>query len=241
MKTTVLMRTCALWAGLVALIDSIALLQAGASAWWYGATFVSYMLILVTITVGYHRLFTHRAFACHRLWHWLFMLIGSASLQTSTVQWVANHEAHHAFADTERDPHERTWRYFFRLHHKRHLTYRSRRAKWLMRDRIHALSYRYSGLMFALAGLVCMLASWKLFIFAFMLPIALSVFAGGMHSILSHGAGGARTLWFMEFLLPNAGEWMHAHHHRHPRDWNFSAQPWEFDLGALLIRAIRDD
>ncbi|MFL5822380.1 MAG: acyl-CoA desaturase [Solirubrobacteraceae bacterium] len=69
---------------------------------------IALVLYLITgfgITIGYHRLLTHRAFATHRVIERGFALAGAFSLQGSPSDWVADHRKHHAHADTEGDPH----------------------------------------------------------------------------------------------------------------------------------------
>ncbi len=64
-----------------------------------------YLLTAVGVTVGYHRLLTHRAF---RTYPWLergFAILGSLSVQGSVLDWVADHRKHHAHSDREGDPH----------------------------------------------------------------------------------------------------------------------------------------
>jgi stearoyl-CoA desaturase (delta-9 desaturase) len=57
------------------------------------------------ITVGYHRLFTHRSFETKRWVKITLAIAGSMSLQGAPIHWVADHRKHHAFADEEGDPH----------------------------------------------------------------------------------------------------------------------------------------
>ena len=57
------------------------------------------------ITVGFHRLFTHRSFATTRPIRWLLAVLGSAAIEGPVISWVADHRKHHAFADRAGDPH----------------------------------------------------------------------------------------------------------------------------------------
>ncbi|HEV8461265.1 MAG TPA: acyl-CoA desaturase [Gaiellaceae bacterium] len=64
-----------------------------------------YVLTGVGITVGYHRLFTHRAFQT-KLWvRWTFAVLGSMAVEGPVLTWVADHRKHHQFSDVEGDPH----------------------------------------------------------------------------------------------------------------------------------------
>ncbi|HEX6586964.1 MAG TPA: fatty acid desaturase [Solirubrobacterales bacterium] len=57
------------------------------------------------ITVGFHRLFTHRAFKTGPTVRAVFGALGSAAIEGPVISWVADHRKHHAFADEEGDPH----------------------------------------------------------------------------------------------------------------------------------------
>jgi stearoyl-CoA desaturase (delta-9 desaturase) len=66
---------------------------------------VMYLLTAVGITVGFHRLLTHRAFASYPWVERTFAVLGSLSVQGSVMDWVADHRKHHAHTDREGDPH----------------------------------------------------------------------------------------------------------------------------------------
>lgn len=66
---------------------------------------VMYLTTAVGITVGFHRLLTHRAFQTYPWVERLFALLGSLSVQGSVMDWVADHRKHHAHTDREGDPH----------------------------------------------------------------------------------------------------------------------------------------
>jgi stearoyl-CoA desaturase (Delta-9 desaturase) len=66
---------------------------------------VLYLFTGFGVTLGYHRLLTHRAFATHRPIERTLALAGAMSLQGSPADWVADHRKHHAHTDREGDPH----------------------------------------------------------------------------------------------------------------------------------------
>jgi len=66
---------------------------------------LSYAVIGTGITVGFHRLLTHRSFKCHRLVRAGFAALGSAAAEGPVIDWVATHRKHHQFSDEEGDPH----------------------------------------------------------------------------------------------------------------------------------------
>jgi stearoyl-CoA desaturase (delta-9 desaturase) len=57
------------------------------------------------VTVGFHRLFTHRSFKTTGPLRALFAILGSAAVEGPLIEWVAYHRRHHAFADHDGDPH----------------------------------------------------------------------------------------------------------------------------------------
>jgi stearoyl-CoA desaturase (Delta-9 desaturase) len=64
-----------------------------------------YVVIGTGVTVGFHRLLTHRSFKCHRLLRAGFAALGSAAAEGPVIDWVATHRKHHQFSDVEGDPH----------------------------------------------------------------------------------------------------------------------------------------
>jgi stearoyl-CoA desaturase (delta-9 desaturase) len=66
---------------------------------------IVYMLTGAGITVGFHRLFTHRSFKTSRPLRALFAVLGSMAVEGSVIEWVATHRKHHSFSDRPGDPH----------------------------------------------------------------------------------------------------------------------------------------
>jgi stearoyl-CoA desaturase (delta-9 desaturase) len=66
---------------------------------------VMYLVTAIGITVGFHRLLTHRAFQTYPWLERTFAVMGSLSVQGSVMDWVADHRKHHAHTDVEGDPH----------------------------------------------------------------------------------------------------------------------------------------
>ena len=66
---------------------------------------VMYVLCGLGVTVGFHRMLTHRAFATHRATRYVFAVLGSMAIQGPVIEWVADHRKHHAHTDKEGDPH----------------------------------------------------------------------------------------------------------------------------------------
>jgi stearoyl-CoA desaturase (delta-9 desaturase) len=67
--------------------------------------FVGYLLTGVGVTVGYHRLFTHRSFETFRGVRYVFAVLGEMAVESDVLTWVADHRKHHQFSDQPGDPH----------------------------------------------------------------------------------------------------------------------------------------
>jgi stearoyl-CoA desaturase (delta-9 desaturase) len=90
----------------------IGLVTAGALLWGWGFSWVhlglllgGYILTALGITVGYHRLFTHRSFETNAVVQFLLGAFGSMAVQGPLLKWVAIHRRHHQLSDTHDDPH----------------------------------------------------------------------------------------------------------------------------------------
>jgi stearoyl-CoA desaturase (Delta-9 desaturase) len=98
--------------GLVTVVPMLAL---GVAAWraWEGLLrpgdvlvfAILYVLTGLGVTVGFHRLFTHRSFKARPAVRAVLAVLGSAAIEGPVISWVADHRKHHAFADRPGDPH----------------------------------------------------------------------------------------------------------------------------------------
>lgn len=64
-----------------------------------------YAVIGHGVSVGFHRLFTHRSFRAARGLKVALAIAGSMAFEGSLIAWVANHRLHHAHSDKVGDPH----------------------------------------------------------------------------------------------------------------------------------------
>ena len=66
---------------------------------------ISYVLTGMGITVGFHRLFTHRSFETSRALRAVFAVLGSMAVEGPLLEWVSTHRKHHQYSDQPGDPH----------------------------------------------------------------------------------------------------------------------------------------
>ena len=67
----------------------------------------------MSITVGYHRLFAHRAFKAHPVLQFLVLFFGAGAFEMSALGWASQHRTHHKYVDTERDPYNIKQGFFY--------------------------------------------------------------------------------------------------------------------------------
>ncbi len=100
----------------VTLLLTIApMLGVGLAIWWLWGVGIStldfglflgfYLVTGVGISVGFHRLLTHRAFVATKPIRVALAVAGSAAVEGSAIQWCATHRRHHFYADEFGDPH----------------------------------------------------------------------------------------------------------------------------------------
>jgi stearoyl-CoA desaturase (delta-9 desaturase) len=97
------------------LVTVVPLLLLGLAGWrtWQGLLrpsdlvvfAVAYVLTGFGVTVGFHRLFTHRSFKARPAVRAVLAVLGSAAVEGPVISWVADHRKHHAFSDRPGDPH----------------------------------------------------------------------------------------------------------------------------------------
>ena len=103
--------------GIFIAVPFLAVAVAVPVAWggWLGWSDVLVMAVMYWltghgVTVGFHRLFTHKSFKPNRGVKVALAIAGSMAVQGPVVRWVADHRKHHKFSDRDGDPHS-PWRY----------------------------------------------------------------------------------------------------------------------------------
>jgi stearoyl-CoA desaturase (delta-9 desaturase) len=98
-------------------IPFLAFAAAVPAAWGWGLSWIDaaltvafYFATLLGVTVGFHRLFTHKSFTANRGLKIALAIVGSCAAEGPTIMWVADHRRHHAYSDKDGDPHS-PWRF----------------------------------------------------------------------------------------------------------------------------------
>jgi stearoyl-CoA desaturase (delta-9 desaturase) len=101
-----------LFTGLVVVAPLMALVWAADRFWhrgvgWFDLGFgiALYVATGFGVTLGFHRLFTHRSFRARRWLRVTLAVAGSMAVEGSVISWVSHHRRHHLYADRPGDPH----------------------------------------------------------------------------------------------------------------------------------------
>ncbi len=74
-------------------------------SWWSLGLGLTYSFFCsMSITAGYHRLFSHPTHRAHASLRFLYLFFGAASVQNSALKWSSDHRVHHGKVDKEEDP-----------------------------------------------------------------------------------------------------------------------------------------
>ncbi|MDQ4041567.1 MAG: fatty acid desaturase [Actinomycetota bacterium] len=217
------------------------------------------------ITVGFHRLLTHRSFAAVRPVELGLAVLGEMAVQGPAIDWVADHRKHHAHPDREGDPHSPhlhgdgvrgvvagLWHaHMGWLFVNQGQAKRSRYARDLLDDpalrRINRAFPLIALAGIVLPGLAGMLLQGGLEGFARgalwggLVRIALVHQATWSVNSLCHAIGNRRFATDdrrtnVPWLgLPTFGEAYHHNHHAFPRSYRHGLRWWDFDPSAWVI------
>ncbi|PIP96529.1 MAG: acyl-CoA desaturase [Bdellovibrio sp. CG12_big_fil_rev_8_21_14_0_65_39_13] len=82
----------------------------------FGIFFISYVMKIVGVTMGYHRYFAHRSFKTSRFFQFIMALAGSSAIQGGVLWWAGHHRGHHHHSDEEEDLHSPVTHSIFHSH-----------------------------------------------------------------------------------------------------------------------------
>src|SRR3954452_19527793 len=229
---------------------------------------VMYLITALGVTVGYHRLFTHRAFDAPRPVRYTLAVLGSMSVQGPVLDWVADHRKHHAFTDEDGDPHSPHGHGGGFAGAMRGLLYAH--MGWLLETQGTATKRRYARDLLADPGMRAISRAFPLLILAGLaIPFGLGflltgTLAGALTGLLW---GGFVRIFFVHHVtwsinsvchffgsrrfdtddystnvfwlaLPSMGESWHHNHHAFPRSAEQGLRRWELDPSGALIALL---
>ncbi|MGI8429769.1 MAG: acyl-CoA desaturase [Solirubrobacteraceae bacterium] len=226
-----------------------------------------YLLTAVGVTVGFHRLLTHRAFQTYPWLEHTFAVMGSLAVQGSVMDWVADHRKHHAHTDCEGDPHSPHVGHGSGLAGLWHA-----HTGWLLETQGQADWNRYAKDLYENSTMRQIGRRFPLLVGLSLLIPTLAGFA--LHGFTLSGAlrgfvwGGLVRIFFVHHItwsvnsvchffgrrrfdledhstnvswlaLLSLGESWHHNHHAFPRSAYHGLRRWEIDPSGLIISAMQ--
>ncbi len=226
---------------------------------------IMYAICGFGITVGYHRLLTHRSFQTYKPIEYLFAISGSMAVEGGPLDWVADHRKHHAHTDEEGDPHSPHVGHGSGIRGLWHA-----HVGWTWHNHGQAAWDKYAKELYEDRGMRIIHYSAPLWaVISFALPFGLGValtgtIAGGLTGLLwgglvrmtllhhvtwsinsvCHFFGRRRfdvedqstNVWWL--ALPSMGESWHHNHHAFPRSVSHGLDRREVDLSAMLVGGL---
>ena len=205
------------------------------------------------IGMGYHRLLTHRGFKAPKWLEYFLSFCGAFAMQSGPLSWVTTHRIHHAFTETDKDPHSphggTYWAHigwiFRGTSQNQSEATMQRYCPDFANDRFHQVLNKYywvptvflAVILFAIGGLPMIL--WAIF--------ARVVF-GWHNTWLVNSAThlwGTRRFETRDDSRNNGliaaltfGEGWHNNHHAYPRSAKHGLAWYEFDVNWVQIRIL---
>jgi stearoyl-CoA desaturase (Delta-9 desaturase) len=214
--------------------------------------FVIWLLVGLSITAGYHRLFAHKTYQASWPVRLFLLVFGAGALENSVLNWAADHRVHHAHVDHDRDPYNITkgfwwahigWIFFLPEEPIPKSVVRDLSEDPLVvwQDRY----YKFIGIFVALGiPLIVGLLTGRVLgclLIGGVLRIVVSHHGTFFINSLCHMVGGqpysrehsARDSAVMAVLA--FGEGYHNYHHSFPFDYRNGVKAWHFDPAKWMI------
>jgi len=220
------------------------------------ATFIMVQITMMAVTLYLHRDQAHRALDLHPVLRHFFRFWIWATSGMLTREWVAVHRKHHAYCETENDPHSPQIYGIRKVLLEGAELYRIEKDKpetiekfgrgapddWLERNVY--LRFKYGGIVLMLIADLLFFGVPGITIFAIQM-VSMPLFAAGIINGIGHYSGyrnfecddAARNIVPWAFLI--GGEELHNNHHAFPTSAKFSVRNWEFDIGWLYIKTFQ--
>ncbi|MEM8532818.1 MAG: acyl-CoA desaturase [Chloroflexota bacterium] len=238
----------------VVVVPFIATIYAITSLWQRYVTWsdialmvVLYMITGLGITVGYHRLLTHRSFETHKPIKGAFLIMGAMALEGPPITWASTHIEHHAHSDQEGDPHsplEGLWHshlgWLFG-----HAARPEKYGAWLTKDPVNVFVNKTWWVWVILTFVIpFLIGGWTGLLWGGLVRIFLTHHITWSVNSICHTFGNrpyktrdvSRNNWIVGLLA--FGEGWHNNHHAFPRSAFHGLRWWQIDVSAYIIRAL---
>lgn len=204
--------------------------------WYVFFGFLWYQVIAIFgISIGLHRYFSHKQFKGSVRFEIVCLILATIAGARSPLVWIGSHRIHHAYSDTDKDPHSPLhlgfWRVFLNRWNVNNIWSFGHRKyiRDLIDNPIIMFFHRnWKWIYFVLSAITIMI-SIKFFIVTMMIPLVLSFFGYGLFNAGGHKNGKPRTNIWINIL--SAGEGFHDVHHKNPGQ----ARLHKYDISGFII------
>ncbi len=192
-----------------------------------------YCSIMLGITMGYHRFYSHRAFKMPKWIEYYLLFFAHVMMVGPAITWVANHREHHKYVDTPKDPHSPHYRGWLMAYAGQVLIdIDFKLVKDLLKDNLHRMQVKYYWyVVFVYAGILFAIDPNAL-IYAWLVPAGFAKLIGSLVFTFSHRGKRAHSDTWVGIIT--LGEGFHEAHHVNAR----TALWHPLDLGGQIIRMI---
>lgn len=204
------------------------------------AALITHIFVIATFSAITHRYFCHHAYETNKTLAWVLSLIPIAYGYSSPISWAHMHTSHHAFADTEKDPHVGGWRGLFTATYKQPQTSFKRAIGWFINNK-HTWSHSHAIVVMLIWASILLAISPLAFMWLYVVPVFTLKFGDGLHRFISHKNEKAQNRWYLEYIVPMGGEWIHDEHHDNAMKPKFSNKWYELDWGWFIIALIKNE
>lgn len=220
-------------------------LAAALITWWVAGSW--------GIGIGYHRLLTHRGFKTSKWLERFFSTCGTLALQSGPIMWVTTHRIHHAFTETDRDPHSpRNGTYWAHMGwifkgtaQVQPDATRERYSPDLLRDPFLVFIDKYYYVSAIIVGIVLyLIGGWTMVLAGIFLRTVMGWHFTWLVNSATH-LWGKRRFDIRDDSRNNGfiaavtfGEGWHNNHHAYPRSARHGLTWQEFDVNWLQIVAL---
>ena len=214
-----------------------------------------YSLCGLSITMGYHRYYSHKAFECHPLIQFYFLVFGAATLENSALCWVSDHRKHHTHTDQELDPYNIKkgfwWAHMGWILYDDPKNSEPENVADLKKSGLALWQHKY----YRWIGLSMSFAFPALLGWAFDRPMAGLIWGGLLRQVIVHHSTflinsaahyfgskpfskniSARDSWWL--ALFSFGEGFHNFHHAYPSDYRNGVRWYHWDPTKWLVRGL---
>lgn len=205
---------------------------------------VSYLIYLIIkgigSEIGAHRYFTHKSFKTTKFKENLLIVLQTFAGEGSILSFVGIHRLHHAFADTDKDPHSPIYKPWYKVIFLLDPPIIPVNiVKDCIRNPFVKTQHQYYFYIHSLLLILLFFSPW-IYIYFVVLPILFSIYTNGFINYFLHKYGSrvrgtnARNHCYFNLFLYGAG--YHGNHHVSPSDYRYSKSPWLDPIGEVIDR-----